>query len=506
MRPTRVKTHVREPRRWRTPPPLIRGSETLEGMDILREVGSEAGVLLWQSYRNVMFWATAEPGERARLFSAEASRKRLAEVAAARLPHGAGGAAQRHRRAARGARGVPPATRWRGVHRHQRVGGSGAARGHALAFTQAAALAMPRSAALALKVGQVARDRAEMARAETWFRHAIMISRQVGDWETYARAYIALGNMAIKRGSFPVAHRMHIKALRAARRKGLPALQGMAAHDLFVVALETGRHAQAEEYARAAFRAYGPHHDRLPVLAQDVAYLWMQQGHFAPALEVFDALRPHAAGKRDFGLTVVSNIARAAGGVGEREVFRKAWVEVNRLAKEPEVRPVLAAAMLELARGAASLGEWDRAEQAASRQRVATELRQSKVMISADAVLDSVRTGRRIERGWRTPHLDGGDAGHGSIRGQPGAYAGDGHVRTTKRERVAGFRPRRPLSFSTRTPSAARAEHPPLGRVGHAGVVTLPLGSVVTTSVPGRARRRLSAVTVSPPSLSSWRR
>jgi hypothetical protein len=205
--------------------------------------------------------------------------------------------------------------------------------------------------------------------------------------------------MAIKRGSFPVAHRMHIKALRAARRKGLPALQGMAAHDLFVVAVETGRHAQAEEYARAAFRAYGSQHDRLPVLAQDVAYLWMQQGHFAPALEVFEALRPHAAGRRDFGLTVVSNIARAAGGVGEREVFRKAWVEVNRLAKEPEVRPVLAAAMLELSRGAASLGEWDRAEQAAEHaSAVATELRQSKVMLSADAVLDSIRNGRRIER------------------------------------------------------------------------------------------------------------
>ncbi|HEX8211834.1 MAG TPA: tetratricopeptide repeat protein [Longimicrobium sp.] len=399
MRATRAKTNVREPRRWRTPPPLIRGSETLEGMDILREVGSEAGVLLWQSYRNVMFWATAEPGERAGLFSAEASRKRLAEVGAARLPHeiteplnviGRLLAAPEDTPGDAVAAACTAVGEWAEAEQHGAT---------ALAFAQAAALAMPRSAALALKVGQVARERAEMARAETWFRHAIMISRQVGDWETYARAYIALGNMAIKRGSFPVAHRMHIKALRAARRKGLPALQGMAAHDLFVVALETGRHAQAEEYARAAFRAYGPHHDRLPVLAQDVAYLWMQQGHFAPALEVFDALRPHAAGKRDFGLTVVSNIARAAGGVGEREVFRKAWVEVNRLAKEPEVRPVLAAAMLELARGAASLGEWDRAEQAAEQaSAVATELRQSKLMISADAVLDSIRNGRRIER------------------------------------------------------------------------------------------------------------
>lgn len=399
MRSTRAKTVVREPRRWRTPPPLIRGSETLEGMDILREVGSEAGVLLWQSYRNVMFWATAEPGERARLFSAEASRKRLAEVAAARVPHDItdplnviGGllAAPEETPGDVVAAACTAIGEWAEEEQHGAT---------ALAFTQAAALAMPRSAALALKVGQVARDRAEMARAETWFRHAIMISRQVGDWETYARAYIALGNMAMKRGSFPVAHRMHIKALRAARRKGLPALQGMAAHDLFVVATETGRLAQAEEYARAAFRAYGPHHERLPVLAHDVAYLWMQQGHFGRALEVFEALRPHVVGRRERGLTVVSNIARAAGGIGDREAFRKSWVEVNRLAKEPDVRPALAVAMLELAHGAASLGEWDRAEQAAEQAlAVATELRQAKVMISAETVLDLVRNGRRVER------------------------------------------------------------------------------------------------------------
>ncbi|HEX8670714.1 MAG TPA: hypothetical protein VF710_02445 [Longimicrobium sp.] len=398
MRATRAKTNVREPRRWRTPPPLIRGSETLEGMDILREVGSEAGVLLWQSYRNVMFWATAEPGERSTLFSAEASRKRLAEVAAARLPHEItepltviGGllAAPEDTPGDAVAAACTAIGEWAEEEQHGAT---------ALAFTQAAALAMPRSAGLALKVGQVARDRAEMARAETWFRHAIMISRQVGDWETYARAYIALGNMAIKRGSFPVAHRMHIKALRAARRKGLPALQGMAAHDLFVVATETGRHAQAEEYARAAFRAYGPHHERLPLLAHDVAYLWVEQGRFAPALEVFEALRPHVIGQRDRGVSAVANIARAAGGVGDREVFRKAWVEVNRLAKEPEVRPVLASAMLEMAHGASSLGEWDRAEQAAEQAlALATELRQAKVMISAETVLDAVRNGRRTE-------------------------------------------------------------------------------------------------------------
>ncbi|HYR09283.1 MAG TPA: hypothetical protein VEQ60_15975, partial [Longimicrobium sp.] len=87
MKSTRSKAAApRLPRRWRTPPPLTRGSESLEGMEILREVGGEVGVLLWQAYRNVMFWAATDQGERGRLFSPEAGRKRAAELAEARIP------------------------------------------------------------------------------------------------------------------------------------------------------------------------------------------------------------------------------------------------------------------------------------------------------------------------------------------------------------------------------------------------------------------------------------
>jgi tetratricopeptide (TPR) repeat protein len=367
-------------------------------MDVLREVGGEAGVLLWQSYRNVMFWATAEGDERAKLFSAAASRKRLADVAAARLPH----ELVEPLSAIGGLLGAPTATpvqavadacsaiaRWAGEERNAAT---------LLAFSQAAALASPRNALLALEVGGAARDHGDNARAETWFRHAIMISRQVGDWSSYARAYMALGNMAIQRGSFPTANRMHTKALRAARRKGLPPLQGRAAHNLFVVMTEMGRYPKAEEYARMAFRAYEPEDERIPKLAHDVAYLWMEQGHFARALEVFQALRPRVTTTAAERVTTVANIARAAGGVGDREEFRRAWVEINRLAKDADSRPTLPYGMLELARGAASLGEWDRAEQAAEQSiALAKELRQAKIMLSAETFLDAVRNDRKLK-------------------------------------------------------------------------------------------------------------
>src|SRR5215218_8628353 len=88
MKAPRTKAATaRAPRRWRTPPPLTRGSaESLEGMEILREVPGETGILLWQAYRNVMFWASAEPGERAELFSAGAGQRRLEDLLSADVP------------------------------------------------------------------------------------------------------------------------------------------------------------------------------------------------------------------------------------------------------------------------------------------------------------------------------------------------------------------------------------------------------------------------------------
>ncbi|MBW3655700.1 MAG: hypothetical protein KY444_06315, partial [Gemmatimonadetes bacterium] len=180
---------LRVPRRWRTPPPLTRGAESLEGMEILREVGGEVGVLLWQAYRNVMFWSTIDEGERGHLFSPHAGERRRQDLAEARIPaeltepldaiaamlaspDGTDGGA-----VADACTGI---ARWAEEEGHMNT---------ALAYTQAASVASPRNARLALAVGQLERRRAELARAETWFRHTIMVARQIGDWESYSRAY-----------------------------------------------------------------------------------------------------------------------------------------------------------------------------------------------------------------------------------------------------------------------------------------------------------------------------
>jgi tetratricopeptide (TPR) repeat protein len=389
----------RAPRRWRTPPPLTRGSaESLEGMEILREVPGETGVLLWQAYRNVMFWATAEPGDRSTLFSPDAAQRRLSELLAADLPAAIVDALVTVGRML----GAPDATSGESIAESSRTISDWAEQqGHtatALAFTQAAALASPRNASLALAVGKLARSRGELPRAETWFRHGIMIARQIGDWETYGRAYLSLGNMARTRGNFPGAHRMHIKALRSGKRKGLGGIVGESSHELFVIATEMGRSEQAEHYARQAFRAYGAEHELLPSLAHDIAYYWMEQGYFARALPVFEALEPlfpdleHRLGLR-------ANVIRAAGAAGDRELFRKMWNETIKLTRESDALPAVADALLEMARGAASLGEWDRAEQVAERAvAVASERGQAALVLRAESVLESIRSGRSVEK------------------------------------------------------------------------------------------------------------
>jgi tetratricopeptide (TPR) repeat protein len=395
MRPKRLTPPVRRTaRRWRTPPAITTGAEAFEGLNVLDEVGGPLGFLLWQAARDVALWAELEPDQRGGLFepgadawlhglvrsagvdvqlesplmtivrmlgSPETARAETLELACQHIAH------------------------WADVHGHLAT---------AIAFGQAAALTVPHDAGAAYAVGRIARRRAEYARAETWFRRAIALARQSGDWTSYALAFSGLGNLYMQRGSYPAARRFHVRALRAARRHSLRAIQGSALHDLFVIAAAGNHRDDAERYARGAFESYGPDHPRLPALANDIAYFWVERGHFAPALTVFEALLPHINRQED-RLVCLANIVRAAAGAGERRQFEQTWDEVwDGLARD-EGAASAAQVLLELAHGGAQLGEFERAERAAERAvKVARDRGEAKTLLSAESVLDSVRRGR----------------------------------------------------------------------------------------------------------------
>jgi tetratricopeptide (TPR) repeat protein len=386
---------TRKPRRrwrWHVPPALLQGPESLEGSEILDETSGALGLLLWQSMRDVTLWAgVPDPEERAGLFAAGAEERRTGEIASA----GVDAAIEPALRRIAAMAGNPAGAKEDEVMQACRevslwADGKGML-ATALQFAQAAAVAAPANAAAGFRVGQLARRRADYARAETWFRRTIGLGRQAKDWGSYAEAFLGLGNLYVQRGNFPAARKLHIRGLRAARRHGMRDIQGRALHDLFGIAVETGQTTEAQDLARAAFRAYGPAHRRLQALANDLAYFWVTRGLFAPALAVFQAIAPHMGTLND-RMVAQANLARAAGGAGDRTAFEQAWEEAWSLAHEPETQAGAASALLDLGHGAMSLQEWTRAERAAEAARqIATQREQAKILLTAESVLDAAR-------------------------------------------------------------------------------------------------------------------
>jgi tetratricopeptide (TPR) repeat protein len=384
-------------RRWRVPPALKRGDEIFEGLGVLDEVQGERGLVLWQSLRDALLWAEAWDDERTALFAADAERSRMAMILTAQpspeLEEPLGVLARML--------GEPTQISQEMValacRRISQWADDEGLLTTALAFAQAAATVTPGDAGTAFAVGKLARRRAEYARAETWFRRTIALARQIGDWTTYSQAFLGLGRMYLQRGNLPAARRFLIRSARAAQRNSLHSIEGMALHDMFGVAVEAGRADEARDLARAAYDAYGPQNSDLPRLAQDIAYWWITQGWFARALPVLRSVLPHHPHASD-RLMVLGNIARASGGLGDRETFRTSWDECYDLVRNASVDERAAQGLLDLAYGAASLSMWDKAEQAAREALdIGSRRQEAKIRLTAESLIDSVRHHRSLE-------------------------------------------------------------------------------------------------------------
>jgi hypothetical protein len=208
----------------------------------------------------------------------------------------------------------------------------------------------------------------------------------------YSRALGGLGNLHRQRGNLPRATRYHGLSLKAARRHGLPAtFVGDALYDLAVMAFEMGAAPLGMAYAREALATYGSGHPRIPRLANDVAWFWMDRcGDFEHAASVFEALLPHACEPAQ-RLTVLANLARAAAGAGHEARFEHAWVETWVQLRTSAVQESHAAALIQLAQAAGNAGAWERARMAAARAlEVATARREGKAIVMAEAVLQAV--------------------------------------------------------------------------------------------------------------------
>jgi tetratricopeptide (TPR) repeat protein len=257
----------------------------------------------------------------------------------------------------------------------------------AISFAQGAAMILPRDPKHACEVGRLCRTYAQYERAETWYRRARVLAWRARDHSTLALCWIGLGNIHVQRGNFEEARASHLRALRIARRKGFWHIKPMALHHLFAIAVERHQVLEAERLARQAFRAYSTGNPRFVILAHDVASFWMYQGYFRRALLVFQAV--HKLIRRPTErLVALANLARSSGGAGEAKLFEQAWHAVTlAVVRNPQTERACAA-MLNLAYGAALLGDWQRARSAARQAYdLARKRGEKEVCIQAEALL-----------------------------------------------------------------------------------------------------------------------
>jgi tetratricopeptide (TPR) repeat protein len=264
----------------------------------------------------------------------------------------------------------------------------------ALEFSQAAALVAPDSASLAFGVGRVARRMAEYDRAESWYTRAVVQARESSNWRTYASALLGMGNLHRQRGNYPAAKRSYLRCQHHAERYRMRDFLAATYHSLFGIAVEMQQGLDADILAVRAIEAYDPGNPDVHRLAHDLAHHWNLHGYFSGALKVGVALARIIADPT-MHPTVQSLIARAAGGVGDREMFDAAVDRVDDLLSNPAIPEEMAArSLLGLAHGALNLGDLQAAaryaEEAAS---IARKRKEGRVELEAEAVREAAERG-----------------------------------------------------------------------------------------------------------------
>ena len=230
---------------------------------------------------------------------------------------------------------------------------------------------------LALAAGRAAREAAQFNRAARWFRRGIELAEAGGDPVAASRGWGGLGKTFRARGQLRDAERALGAALRLARgaaadHPGRMKAMAYACHDLSSIGMDRQDHEAADRWAKRAADLYMPGDPFLTVLAHDVALHWTDRGDCSNATVVLHQVAQGLPGGVEDPLHPMrcyANLARAAGGAGEKAVFGWAWEHAWMTAEYAPVCLDRATAFTLMALGAIAMREWDNAESALSRAR-----------------------------------------------------------------------------------------------------------------------------------------
>jgi tetratricopeptide (TPR) repeat protein len=371
-------------RRWSAVPPLAQ-IEGPSGLSILGELPSPLSNSIWHAYHLVESWVVCAPEHRAELFDREAAHARRQEalgppeVDPIREPLEALWSVVEPEVDARVVGDAAAALAdWAGE-----IGAVGARR----ELLHLAAACDPGTPAHSLELGRLERAQGNHDQAFEWFAWAAAAARREGDATSLGWAHIGEAHVHLHRGSLPSAREKYLKALRMARREGISEIRGAAAHSLASLAIEMGEEEAVDAYVTETLRVYRSDHPRLPILAHDIAYHWLCRGDACAAVRVLRAIDPGSLGDGE-RLLYLASCARAEGAVGNRDGYTEAAQRLTGLMEGLSGAERLSAALLEMARGAASLGMTQEAVRlAGDALDAARELREHRVIFEAEALL-----------------------------------------------------------------------------------------------------------------------
>lgn len=386
---TRGVTGVR--RGYRTAPPLTHGERSAEGAEIMREIPGPDGILLAGAFRDLMLLIESASGSLVVAFHPAAPGIREEQVRRVHDMDLAGPLIILAMNHAVGTADLPRVLY--ACHRIATWAEDRGAPATRLAFTQACALADPTDIDSALTVARLARELGQHAKAESWFRHTVRLSRG-REWGAYVWAYVGLGVLHIRSGNLPAAHAMMTRALRTAEHKRLRHLAGVAHHHLFHLATEAGRIRDAYAHARRALESYRGGYEALPGLVADVGRFWLALGEPGRALPLFEQAQSVIA-DQNVRAMVTANVARAAADLGVADHYERARREALDLVTAARGRARIGETYASLAYADLAMGEWSRAESMAhAALEIATAAGEAEVRLIAEAQLEAARAGR----------------------------------------------------------------------------------------------------------------
>jgi tetratricopeptide (TPR) repeat protein len=335
---------------------MLRGpSETIDGSGILAELSGDLGLLLWRTARDVMLWSGTPPMQRGKLFADGSGDARVTALAATILPSTIAASVDTIQGmltlGTRCDAGVLSLCCLEVAAWAYKDGLPETA----VTFAQAGAVASPEWGEAAVHTGIYALRAGQVARAGTWLRRALVVSRQERNRPAYCAAVVELGALYEGLGKPEEAERYFRWGFLSARRYATRSARMRAAHGLFRLARARMDTASAEQFALAAQRVYEADAGGGPALLLDLARFWTDLGQAARARAALRRLAPSRPSLSPGGrLASAALAARAFAGRSKRSAgLSAADVAWTMMGDDPEIADsVRLAAVLDLAHGA----------------------------------------------------------------------------------------------------------------------------------------------------------